>query len=54
VTPPRDAERRPPATPPSGPEFVTTAVQAVGELAQIGLTVGGQVLRRAAKRLPRP
>jgi hypothetical protein len=39
----------------SGPaEIVTTAVQAAGELAQIGLTVGGQILRRAAGRLPRP
>ena len=33
-------------------ELVTTAVQAAGELAQIGLTVGGQMLRRAANRLP--
>jgi hypothetical protein len=33
---------------------VTTAVQAAGELAQIGLTLTGQVLRRAARRLPRP
>ena len=35
-------------------EAVTTAVQAAGELAQIGLTVGGQLLKRAAGRLPRP
>jgi hypothetical protein len=35
-------------------ELVTTAVQAAGELAQIGLTVGGQILKRAAGRLPRP
>jgi hypothetical protein len=33
-------------------ELVTTAVQAAGELAQLGLTVGGQILRRAANRLP--
>jgi hypothetical protein len=33
---------------------VTTAVQAAGELAQIGITVGGQLLKRAAGRLPRP
>jgi hypothetical protein len=33
---------------------VTTAVQAAVELAQIGATVGGQVLRRAVRRLPRP
>jgi outer membrane biosynthesis protein TonB len=39
---------------PSGTEIVTTAVQAAGELAQIGATVGGQLLRRAARRIPRP
>jgi hypothetical protein len=39
---------------PSGTEIVTTAVQAAGELAQIGVTVGGQLLRRAARRIPRP
>jgi hypothetical protein len=33
---------------------VTTAIQATGELARIGLTVGGQVLKRAVDRLPRP
>jgi hypothetical protein len=39
----------------SGPaEIVTTAVQAAGELAQIGLTLGGQILKRAAGRIPRP
>jgi hypothetical protein len=39
----------------SGPgEIVTTAVQAAGELAQIGLTVGGRFLKRAAGRIPRP
>jgi hypothetical protein len=35
-------------------EIVTTAVQAAGELAQIGVTVGSQLLRRAAQRIPRP
>src|SRR4051794_7430952 len=40
-------------TPPSGTELVTTAIQAAGELAQIGLAVGGQVLRRAVDKLPR-
>lgn len=40
--------------PPSGTEIVTTAVQAAGELAQMGVTVGAQALRRAASRLPRP
>jgi hypothetical protein len=42
------------ARPPSGTELVTTAIQAAGELAQIGLTVGGQVLKRAASRLRKP
>jgi hypothetical protein len=46
--------REPGARPPSGTELVTTAIQAAGELAQIGLTVGGQVLRRAAHRLRKP
>jgi hypothetical protein len=35
-------------------KLVTTAFQAVGELAQIGVTVGGQALRSALSRLPRP
>jgi len=39
---------------PSGMELVTTAVQAVGELTQIGLTIGGRILKRAIDRLPRP
>jgi hypothetical protein len=52
--PPPQSERRRPPGPPSGSELVTTAIQAVGEIAQIGVTVGGQVLRRAARRLPRP
>ena len=40
--------------PPTGTELVTTAIQAAGELAQIGLAVGGQVLRRAVDKLPKP
>jgi hypothetical protein len=47
-----------PAPPPprrdDSPGVVTTAVQAAGELAQIGATVGGQLLKRAARRIPRP
>src|SRR5262245_19748061 len=39
---------------PTGGELVTTAFQATGELARIGLTVGGQMLKRAYRRLPRP
>jgi hypothetical protein len=42
------------SSPPTGTELVTTAIQAAGELAQIGLTVGGQVLRRAVRKLPKP
>jgi hypothetical protein len=52
----RTAEPPPESTtsPPSGTELVTTAIQAAGELAQIGLAVGGQVLRRAVDKLPKP
>jgi hypothetical protein len=39
---------------PGGTEILSTAVQAAGEIAQIGLTVGGQLLKRAAGRIPRP
>jgi hypothetical protein len=42
------------ASPPTGTELVTTAIQAAGELAQIGLTVGGQVLKRTIRKLPKP
>ena len=61
VAPKRKAAPMPPPEPderPSGPprrgEIVTTAVQAAGELAQIGATVGAQLLKRAARRIPRP
>jgi hypothetical protein len=40
--------------PPKGTELVTTTIQAVGELAQIGFTVGGRALKRAVDRLPKP
>jgi hypothetical protein len=39
---------------PRGAELVTTAVQAAGELAQIGLAAGGRALKSALERLPRP
>jgi hypothetical protein len=50
------ASKRAPATSrtPSGTELVTTVVQAAGELAQVGLSIGGQVLKRAVERLPKP
>jgi len=50
----RTPRRRPAPAPPKGTELVTTAVQATGELAKIGLTLGGQALKRAARRLPKP
>jgi hypothetical protein len=46
--------REPGAAPPTGTELVTTAIQAAGELAQIGLKVGGQVLKRTVGKLPKP
>jgi hypothetical protein len=52
--PPPKARPRRSSSPPSGPELVTTAIQAAGEIAHIGITVGGQVLKRAARRIPRP
>ena len=48
--PPPDTEGRPA---PSGVELVGTAIQAAGELAQIGLAVGGQALKSALGRLGR-
>lgn len=39
---------------PHGTELVTTAIRAAGELAQIGVTVGGQLLKRTLSRIPRP
>jgi hypothetical protein len=39
---------------PSGADLVTTAVQAAGELAHIGLAAGGRALKSALQRLPRP
>ncbi|TML29556.1 MAG: hypothetical protein E6G30_03910 [Actinobacteria bacterium] len=51
------ANKRPgdrPAEPPQGVELVGTALQAAGELAQIGLTLGTKALAGAVRRLPRP
>jgi hypothetical protein len=39
---------------PHGADLVTTAVQAAGELAHIGLSAGGRALKSALGRLPRP
>jgi hypothetical protein len=45
---------RRPAQAPEGIELVGTAVQAAGELAQLGLTLGTKALRGAVARIPRP
>jgi hypothetical protein len=39
---------------PRGTDLVGTAVQAAGELAQIGIAAGGRALKSALQRLPRP
>lgn len=39
---------------PRGADLVTTAVQAAGELAHMGLSAGGRALKSALGRLPRP
>jgi hypothetical protein len=39
---------------PSGVELATTAVKAAGEVAQLGLTIGGHVLKRVVDRIPKP
>ena len=52
--PSKTRRREPAPTPPKGAELVTTAVQATGELAKIGLTLGSQALKRAVDRIPKP
>jgi hypothetical protein len=39
---------------PTGADLIATAVQAAGELAQIGFSAGGRALKSAIQRLPRP
>jgi hypothetical protein len=39
---------------PSGVELASTAVRAAGEVAQLGLTIGGRVLKGVVDRLPKP
>src|SRR4051794_12396576 len=48
------AEERAEAKGQSGTQLATTVVQAAGELAQIGLSVGGQIIKRAVGKLPKP
>ena len=38
----------------SATDVVSTAVHAAGELAQLGVTISGQLIKRAAGRIPRP
>jgi hypothetical protein len=49
-------KREPVAPPPKADErpFVTTAIQAAAELAQIGIAVGARAVRNALDRLPKP
>jgi hypothetical protein len=51
---PRVPRREIPASPPAAGDVVSTAVQAVGEIAQIGASLGARALRNALRRLPRP
>jgi hypothetical protein len=39
---------------PADRDIVTTTVQAAGELARIGITLGTQIVREATRRLPKP
>jgi hypothetical protein len=49
----RRAEKRKPA-PATGAELVGTAVQAMGELAELGIALSARALRNAVGRLPKP
>lgn len=54
---PRGIPSQPRRSPPPAPErteILGTAVQAVAELAEIGLSISARVVRRALSRLPRP
>ncbi len=39
---------------PKGADLFTTTIQAIGELAQIGVAAGGRAVKSALHRLPRP
>jgi chemotaxis protein histidine kinase CheA len=53
--PPSAGTKRPPQEQSrTGADLVTTAVQAAGELAQVGITLGGQIVKRAVERIPKP
>jgi hypothetical protein len=54
---PSGAREQPPAPErgrAGGVELVTTAVKAAGELTQFGLAIGGQIIKRAVGKLPKP
>jgi hypothetical protein len=44
----------PDSSPPGPTEILSTAIQAAGELAQIGFSVGRQAFQAALERLPKP
>jgi hypothetical protein len=52
----REESVKPPPAAPAPPDrdVVGTALEAAGELARIGLTVGTQIVREATRRIPRP
>jgi hypothetical protein len=51
----REESVKPPPRPaPPERDVVGTALEAAGELARIGLTVGTQIVREATRRIPRP
>ena len=56
TTPPRDDAAAPESGSgrPSAPELVTGAVKAAGQVAQIGIAIGGELLKKATERLPKP
>jgi hypothetical protein len=47
-------EKRTAAKGSSGTDLVRTVVQAAGELVHVGATIGGQIVKRAVDKLPRP
>jgi hypothetical protein len=56
-----ESVKRPPAARPTAAEpapesrdIVSASVQAAGELARIGITLGTQIVREATRRLPKP
>lgn len=49
--PPAEAVRKP-IEPPTGSEILHTAVQAAGDIAQVGLVIGREALKAARSKLP--